>query len=109
MSKVFEIGVIGQGFVGSAIFEGLKSFYTVRTFDIDESKCNSTHDDVCLESDIIFVCIPTPMRASGECDTRLLESVIKKVDSTCAGKNKPILVIKSTWNCYLNIKFFLKF
>jgi nucleotide sugar dehydrogenase len=96
MSKVFEIGVIGQGFVGSAIFEGLKNFYTIRTFDIDKSKCNSTHEDVCLKSDIIFVCIPTPMRASGECDTRLLESVIQKIDKKCLDKNSPILVIKST-------------
>jgi len=96
MNKSFEIGVIGQGFVGSAIFEGLKNFYTIRTFDIDESKCNSTHEDVCLNSDIIFVCIPTPMRASGECDTRLLESVIEKIHEECSGKNKPVLVLKST-------------
>ena len=96
MSNTFEIGVVGQGFVGSAIFEGLKNYYTVRTFDIDKSKCNSTHSDVCLKSDIIFVCIPTPMRASGKCDTRLLESVVEKIHGECLGKNKPILVLKST-------------
>ncbi len=96
MSKIFEIGVVGQGFVGSAIFEGLRNFYNVRTFDIDDSKCNSTHKEVCLESDIIFVCIPTPMRASGECDTRILESVVEKIHYECRGKNKPVLVLKST-------------
>jgi len=96
VSNAFEIGVVGQGFVGSAIFEGLKNFYVVRTFDIDESKCNNTHEDVCLKSDIIFVCIPTPMRASGECDTRLLEDVVKKIHDACSGKNKPVLVLKST-------------
>ena len=96
MSNTFEIGIIGQGFVGSAIFEGLKNFYNVRTFDIDQTKCNSTHEEVCLKSDIIFVCIPTPMRASGQCDTRLLESVVKKISDTCSQSNKPILVLKST-------------
>jgi len=97
MGNSFNIGIVGQGFVGSAVYQGLKNFYTVRTFDIDESKCNSTHLEVCQKSDILFVCIPTPMRKSGECDTRLLESVIKKISEECmlAG-NRPIIVIKST-------------
>ena len=94
-----RIGIIGQGFVGSAIREGLRNFYKVRTYDIDEEKCNSTHQEVCYKSDIIFVCIPTPMRMSGECDIRILESVIEKISKECAGdpeRNRPILVIKST-------------
>ena len=52
MSNAFNIGIVGQGFVGSAIFEGLKNFYNVRTFDIDSSKCNSTHEEVCQNSDV---------------------------------------------------------
>jgi len=92
-----KIGIIGQGFVGSAIREGLKGFYDVLTYDIDESKCNSSHIDVCNKTDIIFVCIPTPMRKGGECDTRLLESVVEKLQDECGKLNKtPILVIKST-------------
>ena len=94
-----NIGIVGQGFVGSAIREGLKDFYKVRTYDIDKSKCNSTHEKVCVLSDIIFVCIPTPMRKSGECDTRLLEGVVKRIDDECrndANRNRPTLVLKST-------------
>jgi len=94
-----NIGIIGQGFVGSAIREGLKNFYKVRTYDIDETKCNSTHQEVCYKSDIIFVCVPTPMRKSGECDTRILESVMEKLQEECRDDpygNRPILVIKST-------------
>jgi UDPglucose 6-dehydrogenase len=92
-----KIGIIGQGFVGSAIREGLKDFYEVLTYDIDESKCNSTHEDVCHKSNIIFVCVPTPMRKSGKCDTRLLESVVEKIDDACSSLDKnPTLVIKST-------------
>tara|TARA_R110002020_G_scaffold37124_4_gene111992 strand:+ start:28976 stop:29836 length:861 start_codon:yes stop_codon:yes gene_type:complete len=95
----FRIGVIGQGFVGSAIREGLKNFYTIKTYDIDSSKCNSTHQQVCRLSDIVFICIPTPMKKSGECDIRLLESVVEKINVECRNdpmRNKPILVIKST-------------
>ena len=76
-----SIGIIGQGFVGSAIREGLKDYYNVLTFDIDTEKCNSTHREVCTESSIIFVCIPPPMRKSGECDTSLVEKVIERIES----------------------------
>ena len=48
-----SIGIIGQGFVGSAIREGLKNFYKIRTYDIDEEKCNSSHQEVCYKSDIL--------------------------------------------------------
>jgi len=98
MNKL-TVGIIGQGFVGSAIREGLKNFYEIKTFDIDSSKCNSTHDKVCEESDIIFVCLPTPMRGTGECDTRILEAAIKKIEKACLSAyetSNPILVIKST-------------
>ena len=94
-----NVGIIGQGFVGSAIREGLKDYHKVLTYDIDETKCNSTHREVCRKSDIIFVCIPTPMRKSGECDTRLLETVVEGIDAdarTDPDRNRPVLVLKST-------------
>ena len=93
------IGIVGQGFVGSAIREGLKNYYDILTYDIDTSKCNSTHNHTCTMSDIIFICIPTPMKKSGECDTTLLESVVEGIDAECKndpGRNRPTLVIKST-------------
>ena len=92
-----RIGIVGQGFVGSAIREGLKNFYDVSTYDIDPSKCNSTHEDVCDNSEIIFVCIPTPMRKDGSCDTRLLEKVVAGIEERCRTReNPPVLVVKST-------------
>lgn len=93
------IGIIGQGFVGSAIREGLSNYYKVLTHDLDASKCNSTREKVCAESDIIFVCLPTPMRKNGECDTRILEAAIKDIEKDCLAAyepKSPILVIKST-------------
>lgn len=94
-----NIGIIGQGFVGSAIRVGLEKFYDIFTYDLDSAKCNSTHQEVCYKSDIVFVCVPTPMRKSGECDTRILESVVKKINKECSsdpGRNRPVLVLKST-------------
>ena len=94
-----KIGIIGQGFVGSAIYEGLKCFYETFTYDLDQSKCNSTHQEVCYKSNIIFVCVPTPMRKSGKCDTRILEEAIEKINEEVKGdinRNRPIVVVKST-------------
>ena len=94
-----KIGIVGQGFVGSAIYEGLKNYYQVFTYDLDEAKCNSTHDQVARESNIIFVCVPTPMRKDGSCDTRILEKVIVKINDDVRsdpGCNRPIIVVKST-------------
>ena len=54
-----NIGIIGQGFVGSAIRDGLKNFYEIKAFDLDRSKCwNITNpdsvDEVISFCDIIF-------------------------------------------------------
>ena len=95
-----NIGIIGQGFVGSAIREGLKNHYKINTYDIDKTKCNQTLEWVCLDSDIIFVCLPTPMRKDGSCDTRILEKAIEDIEETCLQggrqESRPILIIKST-------------
>ena len=85
-----NIGIIGQGFVGSAIREGLKNFYKISTYDIDETKCNQTHNWVCMDSNIIFVCLPTPMRKDGSCDTRILEKAIEDIEAEIA-RVKPVI------------------
>ena len=97
-----NIGVIGQGFVGSAIREGLRSYYNMLTYDIDTTKSNcEIIDDVILNCDIIFQCLPTPMKKSGECDISIVESSLNKINNLCAtlDKNsvqKKIVVVKST-------------
>lgn len=99
MKETMDIGIIGQGFVGSAIREGLSSYYKTYTYDLDTSKCNSTHREVVRESSIIFVCVPTPMRKNGSCDTRILEQAIIDIDAAASndpGMNRPVIVVKST-------------
>jgi len=90
-----KIGIIGQGFVGSAIREGLDDYYEILTYDKDSSKSRNSHEEVVSNSSILFVCVPTPMRKSGECDTRILESVISEIEKVDT-RNEPVLVIKST-------------
>jgi len=87
-----SIGIIGQGFVGNAIYQKFKNFYNISTFDLDDSKSNSTKEEA-MSKDIIFVCLPTPMSEDGTCYTGIVEEAIEDINSY--GKCKTA-VIKST-------------
>lgn len=87
------IGIIGQGFVGNAIYQKFKNYYNVLTFDLDTSKCNSTEEELIEKSEVIFVCLPTPMNLDGSCNIDIVEGVIKKINEKTKDK---IVVIKST-------------
>ena len=39
------IGIIGQGFVGNAVYQKFKNYYDVLTYDLDESICNSSEQE----------------------------------------------------------------
>jgi len=95
-----NIGIIGQGFVGNAIYEGLKSVYDVHTYDVDPEKrssCQTILELVDLADSISFLCLPTPMEPSGRCSTDLVETVLKEIDEAAGILDKKmIIIIKST-------------
>jgi UDPglucose 6-dehydrogenase len=87
-----EIGVIGQGFVGNALYQKFKNYYNIKTYDLDESKCNSTEQEV-FDCEIVFVCLPTPMSIDGSCFTGIVRSTLAALN---ANNKTKIVVIKST-------------
>ena len=87
-----NIGIIGQGFVGNAIYQKFKKYYRVLTYDLDDSKCNATKEELLENSEVIFVCLPTPMNSNGTCNLNIVESVIKELNTL----GKYLVVIKST-------------
>ena len=87
-----NIGIIGQGFVGNAIYQKFKDYYDINTYDLDSSKCNSSEQET-LDNDIVFVCLPTPMNSDGSCNVSLVESAIKRCFEFGITKT---VVIKST-------------
>lgn len=92
-----KIGILGQGYVGSAIKIGFeKKYKTLNTFDKykDSSSTVSSLEELTQSSNIIFICLPTPMKENGECDTGIVEKEITKIDQYST-ENK-IIVIKST-------------
>lgn len=86
------IGIIGQGFVGNAIYQKFKKYYKINTYDLDSSICNSSEQQT-LNNKIVFVCLPTPMDEVGRCNTSIVEGAVKRCFEF--GKTE-IVVIKST-------------
>jgi UDPglucose 6-dehydrogenase len=94
-----EIGIVGQGFVGTAVREGLKEHHIVHTYDKFKTESSTMNlKSLVKHSEIIFVCVPTPMDAeTGVAHTGIVESVINEIDELASEVgNTPTLVIKST-------------
>ena len=90
-----KIGIIGQGFVGNAIFQKFKNYFDVYTYDLISTKSNSSLNGLIEKSDIIFTCLPTPMNKDGSCDVSVVENILKLINSNSKRSNK-IVVNKST-------------
>ena len=94
-----KIGIVGQGYVGTAVKEVFSKHYEVDAFDLDESKRDVDYiEDIIDRNDIIFVCVPTPMKKDGSCDTSIVEGVVHELNDLamtrqCANR---IIAIKST-------------
>ncbi len=87
-----NIGIIGQGFVGNAVYQKFKTFFKVFTFDIKNELCNSTFEELIMNCNIIFLCVPTPMNKNGSCNTEIVKSILFKLNKN----TKSIVVNKST-------------
>ena len=93
-----KVGVIGGGFVGSAIVSGFSLHSEIKVFDKDPRKSTHTLEQVVSDSEFIFVCVPTPMSDAmgGGIDTTIIENVFSDIESNIKSDMNPILIIKST-------------
>jgi UDPglucose 6-dehydrogenase len=87
-----KIGIVGNGFVGNAIYQNFKDKVECSVFDVREGKCYNSLKET-INSDIVFVCLPTPMKDNGECDLSFVMDFFKNV--LPENKNS-LFVIKST-------------
>lgn len=85
-----KIGIIGLGAVGSANKEGFE--YLGHEIVVHDVKLDTKITDV-ASAEINFLCVPTPAAEDGQCDTSILESVIKDLDDI---NYKGIIAIRST-------------
>lgn len=85
-----EIGIIGLGVVGKACKAGFEHCgYNVCVHDI------ALHTDISavLNTEICYVCVPTPSKTNGSCDTSIVDSVVEKLINA---NYEGIIAIKST-------------
>lgn len=93
------VGVVGHGYVGKAV----EYFFskTCRTLVHDKAEPDSSPlKKLVDESELIFVCVPTPMRNDGSCHTGIVEEVIRDIVEQAGylsrNLNNFIVIVKST-------------
>jgi UDPglucose 6-dehydrogenase len=85
------VGIVGLGVVGSACKFGFEKLGH-RVVSHDTKDENSKLADV-LDSDIVFICVPTPVAQDGTCNTSVVEQVVQDLTSL---QYKGVIAIKST-------------
>jgi hypothetical protein len=72
-----KIGVIGVGAVGSACKKGFELLsHEVKVHD---PKFNTKIEDV-IDTEIVYICVPTPEAEDGSCDLSIVKSSIKELE-----------------------------
>lgn len=95
-----QIGVIGKGFVGSAVVNGFSAGTgfnsNIRIFDIQPSRATHSLEDVVNLSDFIFISVPTPTSfENGEIDLSIVEETFSNI--AAVHKNTDVIfLLRST-------------
>ena len=87
------VGIVGNGFVGGAVANGLKDFCDIRIYDTNPERRTHQYTDVVF-SEFVFVCLPTPMLdvEGADCNLSILENFFNELPLICEGT----FIIKST-------------
>ena len=85
------IGIVGNGFVGNAVYQNVRDKAPTKVYDVDKNRSFNTLEEV-LNQEFIFVCLPTPMKMDGSCDLSILDNFFEELPDHLTGT----FVIKST-------------
>ena len=93
-----KIGIVGKGFVGSAVQFGFSPNTgcdaVVRTYDKDPNKSQNTLDEVVNESDFIFLSVPTPANLDGSVNLDIVDEALSSINEIINKDN--IILLRST-------------
>ena len=93
------IGIVGRGFVGSAVEFGFSAQTgcdaIVRIYDKDPLKRVNTLEDTVNESEFIFLSVPTPSNENGSINIDTLKLALKSISEVNKRKDN-IVLIRST-------------
>ena len=103
MDKQYKLGIIGKGFVGSAVSEG---FSKTEQYVVDPKISeDNTIDKLVNEFDppLTFVCVPTPPNEDGSVNVDIVSDVLQELNER---EYKGIVVVKA--QLYLITYMYLK-
>ena len=86
---MYKIGIVGRGFVGSAVEFGFSPQTGCDVDDLyiyDKDKLRSLHslEDVVLYSDFIFLSVPTPSNEDGSINLSYVEDALQRISEITA-------------------------
>lgn len=99
---MYNIGIIGSGFVGTAVAHGFSAAvgYDANIFIYDKNPLRATHslDEVVCQADFVFISVPTPSNKDGSINLSIIEACLQEIQETAAAKNcfQAIYLIRST-------------
>ena len=86
-----KIGVIGKGIVGGAIYDGFRVVGHEVTY-YDTKHPHTTIDNV-LNTEIVFICVPTKENDDGSCDISIVNATVQLL---VHANYQGIIAVKST-------------
>ena len=94
-----RIGLIGIGFVGTALEYGFSAQTgcdaIIKSYDLNPSKCINSLEETVNESDFIFVSVPTPSAEDGSMYLGILEDALENIQRVNK-RTDNIILIRST-------------
>jgi nucleotide sugar dehydrogenase len=93
-----RIGIIGKGFVGSAVEHGFscnsKFKAIIRVYDKNPALSTHSLSQTINHSEIIFLSVPTPANPDGSINTQIVENILFEINDCI--KNDCIILLRST-------------
>ena len=93
-----KIGIVGNGFVGSAVQYGFSPNVgvdaEVRVYDVNSSKSTHTLEETVNKSDFIFLSVPTPANKDGSINIDILDKALNDINKVSERDN--IVLVRST-------------
>ena len=91
-----KIGIIGKGFVGSAVEFGFSAQTgcdaELRVYDKDKSKSTHTLKETVNKSDVIFVSVPTPSNTDGSMNLDIVEQALQDISDVNTVSDNVVLL-----------------
>ena len=93
-----KIGIVGRGFVGSAVEFGFSPNVgcdaEVKVFDVNPNRSLHTLEETINDSDFIFLSVPTPSNKDGSINIDILDSALNDINEV--SKRDNTILIRST-------------